>query len=146
MVLKENTISHIRFLRPTMQHSLIPNLYQVLSSKLIQYLFVKILLFHPFLPCTEVPIKFWNVKISFSASRMVTELMWSLLTGSNQLYLTPQLSLPILRLVGILSSALRFKNQTPPPQLCLELSGKFGFKPSPQLLFPGTHTDRQETH
>ena len=107
---------------------------------------MKILLFHPFLPCTEVPIKFWNVKISFSASRMVTELMWSLLTGSNQLYPNPQLSLPILRLVGILSSALRFKNQTPPPQLRLELSGKFGFKPSPQLLFPGTHTDRQDTH
>ena len=100
----------------------------------------------PFLPCTKVPIKFWNVEINSPGSRLVRKLMLCLLTGSNQLYQTPRLSLPGLRLVVVLFSALRIRNQTHLPQLRLELSEEFGSRPSPQLLFAGTHTDQQETN
>ena len=79
---------------------LLLNLCQTVFSKLILFLFLKMPPFPPSLHCTEVLIKCWNVKVNSSASRLVTRLMWYLLTDSNQLYLTPRSFPPVLLLSG----------------------------------------------
>ena len=125
---------------------LLLNLCQTVFSKLILFLFLKMPPFPPSLHCTEVLIKCWNVKVNSSASRLVTRLMWYLLTDSNQLYLTPRSFPPVLLLVVVLSSALRVQNQIHPPQLCLESSGKSVFKLSLQCLFAEILTEQQGVH